>query len=76
MLRGAPAEPELTINVKFSRDLTIPVKITPEMTVQKIKQHLSSDLNIPPEELRIIFAGKELLDQTVLQVGVKYIKKN
>lgn len=60
---------ELTINVKFSKDLTIPVKITPEMTVHEIKQQLADNLNIPQEELRIIFAGKELLDQTVLQVG-------
>ena len=60
---------DLTVNVKFSKDLTIPVKISPDMTVQQIKDKLALELNIPQEELRIIFAGKELMDQTILQVS-------
>lgn len=70
MLTSSEIDSELTINVKFSKELTIPVKITPEMTVHEIKEQLANDLNIPLEELRIIFAGKELLDQTILQVSV------
>lgn len=62
-------EAELTINVKFSRDLTIPVRITPEMTVQEIKEQLAQQMDIPFDELRIIFAGRELLDETMLQVS-------
>ncbi|XP_003742477.1 E3 ubiquitin-protein ligase parkin [Galendromus occidentalis] len=67
MLREEIEDTDLTVNVKFSKDLIIPVKISSDMTVQQIKDQLASELSIPQQELRIIFAGKELMDQTILQ---------
>lgn len=53
---------EMTINVKFSTNLAISVTVKRDCTVRDMKERLASKLDVPVEELRVIFAGKELRD--------------
>ncbi|KAG0411447.1 hypothetical protein HPB47_011439 [Ixodes persulcatus] len=64
--RGWPAAPmamdEVTINVQFSTNLAISVTVKRDCTVRAMKERLASQLDVPVQELRVIFAGKELRD--------------
>uniref|UniRef100_V5IIZ0 E3 ubiquitin-protein ligase parkin n=1 Tax=Ixodes ricinus TaxID=34613 RepID=V5IIZ0_IXORI len=64
--RGWPpphvAMDEVTINVQFSTNLAISVTVKRDCTVKAMKERLASQLDVPVQELRVIFAGKELRD--------------
>ncbi|KAM7284082.1 E3 ubiquitin-protein ligase parkin [Ixodes scapularis] len=53
---------EVTINVKFSTNLAISVTVKRDCTVRAMKERLACQLDVPVQELRVIFAGKELRD--------------
>lgn len=48
----------------------IPVDIDKNWTIHNLKQVISTNLCMKEEELRIIFAGKELHDNIKLEVNV------
>lgn len=58
---------EITINVRFSADLVIPLSLARDATIKNLKERLAERLSLPVEEIRIIFAGKELLDQVSIK---------
>ncbi|XP_054920862.2 E3 ubiquitin-protein ligase parkin isoform X1 [Dermacentor andersoni] len=58
---------EITINVRFSADLVIPLNLAQDATVKNLKERLAERLSLPVEEIRMIFAGKELLDQVLIK---------
>ncbi|KAH8034503.1 hypothetical protein HPB51_025165 [Rhipicephalus microplus] len=58
---------EITINVRFSADLVIPLKLERGATTKDVKEQLAERLSLPAQEIRIIFAGKELLDQVSIK---------
>ncbi|KAL1465977.1 hypothetical protein MTO96_026966 [Rhipicephalus appendiculatus] len=58
---------EITINVRFSADLVIPLRLERDATAKDVKERLAEQLSLPVQEIRIIFAGKELLDQVPIK---------
>ncbi|XP_077560539.1 E3 ubiquitin-protein ligase parkin-like isoform X2 [Haemaphysalis longicornis] len=58
---------EITINVRFSADLVVPLRLAREVTVKNLKERLAEHLSLPVEEIRVIFAGKELFDQVSIK---------
>ncbi|XP_049516694.1 E3 ubiquitin-protein ligase parkin-like isoform X2 [Dermacentor silvarum] len=58
---------EITINVRFSADLVIPLSLARDATVQNLKERLAERLSLPVEEICVIFAGQELVDQVSIK---------
>ena len=61
---GVPVEFQPTLSAQTSHFL---ITITPSMSVGELKQKIKQEQNIPIEQYRIVFAGKTLNDETVLQ---------
>lgn len=57
---------EILLFVKLGSK-TMPVSVSRSSTVENIREHISKTSNLGVEEVRIIFAGKELLDHQSLQ---------
>ena len=56
------------VNVHYGRQ-TVPLKIHPDWQVGVLKKQLSERLRVSPEEVRIIFQGRELENDYVIKVG-------
>lgn len=54
------------VTVKAVTGQTVSLLLRPDWTILDVKTHLSEQLGAGPEELRIIFAGKELRDDVAL----------
>lgn len=59
---------KLKIFVKCGSDTVVPVYLETDWTVFDLKEAIASKLCLKTEELRIIFAGKELHDKIKMQV--------
>jgi parkin len=59
-----------TINVyiKTNTGKSVSVDLDPKMDIKDVKELVAPKLGLQPEEVKIIFAGKELLDSTVIEV--------
>lgn len=57
----------LSIYVKFNRD-TLSVDLNPQWDIKDVKEFVAPQLGLQPNEVKIIFAGKELSDTTKLAV--------
>lgn len=57
----------LNIYVKFNRD-TLSVGLNPNWDIKDVKEFVAPQLGLQPNEMKIIFAGKELSDTTKLEV--------
>lgn len=58
----------LNIYVKFNRD-TLSVDLDPKWEIREVKELVAPQLGLQPNEVKIIFAGKELSDTTKLEVN-------
>lgn len=58
----------LNIYVKFNRD-TLSVDLDPKWEIREVKEFVAPQLGLQPNEVKIIFAGKELSDTTKLEVN-------
>lgn len=58
----------LSIYVKFNRD-TLSVDLDPHWAIREVKEFVAPQLGLQPNEVKIIFAGKELSDTTKLEVS-------
>lgn len=56
----------MQISVKTLDSQTKVFTVPDECTVKEFKEHISSDVNIPPEKQRLIFKGKVLQDDKKL----------
>jgi len=63
---GPAIEDGTRVMVKTVTGQVVGLLLKPEWTIQDVKTHLSAQLGAKPEELRIIFAGKELRDDVAL----------
>lgn len=58
----------LSIYVKTNTGSTLSVELDPKWDIKNVKEFVGPQLGIQPEEMKIIFAGKELSDNTILEV--------
>ena len=59
----------LSIYVKSNTGSTISVDLDPKWDIKNVKEVVAPQLGLEPEDVKIIFAGKELLDSTVIEVS-------
>lgn len=62
----------LSIYVKTNTGKTVHVDLNPKWDIKNVKEIVGKKLDMPPEELKIIFAGKELHNSTTIEV-ITYI---
>lgn len=58
----------LNIYIKTNTGNTLAVDLNPEWDIKNVKEHVAPKLGLLPEEVKIIFAGKELSDSITLAV--------
>lgn len=61
----------LNIYVKTNTGNTLSVELDPKWDIKNVKEFVAPKLGLSPDEMKIIFAGKELSDNTILEVGWK-----
>lgn len=59
----------LSIHVKFNCD-TLSVDLNPQWDIKDVKEFVAPQLGLQPNEVKIIFAGKELSDTTKIAVSL------
>lgn len=59
----------LSIYVKTNTGSTLSVELNPKWDIKNVKEFVGPQLGLQPEEMKIIFAGKELSDNTILEVS-------
>lgn len=59
----------LRVNVKYA-GRSIPVGLDPSWSVARVKEEIGPLLRVDPKEIKIIFAGTELPDGFILEVGI------
>jgi len=58
----------LSVYVKTNTGKSVSVDLDPKMDIKDVKELVAPQLGLQPQEVKIIFAGKELLDTTVIGV--------
>lgn len=58
----------LSIYIKTNTGSTLSVDLDPNWYIKNVKEHIAPKLGLHPEEMKIIFAGKELSDSIMLAV--------
>lgn len=61
---------KLSIYVKSNTGSTLSVDLEPHMDIKDVKEIVAPQLGLAPDELKIIFAGKELSDTITISVSV------
>lgn len=59
----------LSIYVKTNTGNTLSVELNPKWDIKNVKEFVGPQLGLQPNEMKIIFAGKELSDNTILEVS-------
>ena len=57
-----------TINVILNSSNAVPIKTDTTWNIGRLKEEISSKHNVPKEEIKLIFQGKELKDAISVQV--------
>lgn len=63
----------INIFVKSNEGSTLPVELDPKWDIRNLKERVAPQLGLTAEDIKIIFAGKELMDSIVLEVN--FLKK-
>lgn len=59
----------LSINIKNNVGNTLSVELDPKWDIKNVKEVVAPRLGLQPEEVKIIFAGKELSNDTKIAVS-------
>lgn len=59
----------LSVYIKSNTGNTISLDLNPEWDIKNVKELIAPKLGLSPEEVKIIFAGKELADSTHISVS-------
>jgi len=59
----------MNIYIKSHTGRTLPVELNPKWDIRSIKEKIAPKLGLTADDVKIIFAGRELLDSTVIEVG-------
>lgn len=60
---------KLSIFIKTSNGKSLSVDLDPKWDIKEVKEFVAPQLGMQPEEVKIIFAGKELEDSTTISVS-------
>lgn len=60
----------LNIYVKTNTGKTLSVNLEPQWDIKNVKELVAPQLGLQPDEVKIIFAGKELSDATTIEVRI------
>lgn len=60
----------LNIYIKTSTGNTLSLELNPDWDIKNVKEFVAPKLGLQPEEVKIIFAGKELSDTTTIAVSM------
>lgn len=60
----------LMINIKSNTGNTMCVNLDPTSDIKNVKELIAPKLGLKFEEVKIIFAGKELEDDTIISVSI------
>lgn len=58
----------LSIYVKTNTGNTLSLDLDPKWDIKNLKELVAPQLGLQPDEVKIIFAGKELSDNTIIEV--------
>lgn len=58
----------LNIYIKSNTGSTLSVELDPKWEIKDVKEFVAPQLGLDPDEMKIIFAGKELSDTTKIEV--------
>lgn len=58
----------LSIYIKTNTGNTLAVDLDPKWDIKNVKEFVAPQLGLQPDEVKIIFAGKELSDNTIVEV--------
>lgn len=58
----------LNVYIKTNTGCTLSVDLDPKWYIKDVKELVAPRLGLSPEEVKIIFAGKELHDSIVIEV--------
>lgn len=61
----------LNIYIKTYTGNTLSVDLDPKWDIGEVKEILAPQMGMPPEDIKIIFAGKELHNSTIIEVNTK-----
>lgn len=60
---------KLSIFIKTTNGKSLSVELDPKWDIEKVKELVAPQLGMQPDEVKIIFAGKELEDSTTISVS-------
>lgn len=58
----------LSIYVKTNTGNTLTVNLDPKWDIKNVKEIVAPQMGVSPEDVKIIFAGKELHNSTIIEV--------
>ena len=62
------SNPRMTVNVRYNSAKSVAVEVDPNWNVGRLKEEISKIKEIPKNEVRIIFQGREVHDSVTIQV--------
>lgn len=60
---------KLSIFIKTTNGKSLSVDLDPKWDIERVKELVAPQLGMKPDEVKIIFAGKELDDSTMISVS-------
>lgn len=61
--------------MKTNTGNTFPVDLDPKWDIKNVKEVVAFQMGISPEDIKIIFAGKELHNSTIIEVSLVYFRR-
>lgn len=66
----SPSQLSRSVFVRFNSSHRFPVEVDPTTSIFQLKEAVAKRQGVPADQLRVIFAGKELSNDLVLQVSL------
>lgn len=66
---------KLSIFIKTTNGKSLSVELDPKWDIERVKELVAPQLGMEPSEVKIIFAGKELEDSTIISVSFCHLRK-
>lgn len=64
---------KLSIFIKTTNGRSLSVELDPQWNIERVKELVAPQLGLQPDEVKIIFAGKELEGSTTISVSLNLL---